>query len=207
MLLNNFLYTRSLIQNEQYHFRTSFSSLIPKTRINESSKNPLEDEKYKEEIKKIHIGGKNRKERILQREKDKLEEEKKELEAEKEELEEEKEELEEEKEELEEELKDDKEGKILKKKNKELEEEKGELEEENEEFKEENEELEEEKEELEEEKEELEEEKGELEEKNKGKDETISHNFNNREITLDNISKEGGKSYDKDIKNVVVSFF
>ena len=138
MLLNNFLYTRSLIQNEQYHFRTSFSSLIPKTRINESSKNPLEDEKYKEEIKKIHIGGKNRKERILQREKDKLEEEKKELEAEKEELEEE---------------------------------------------------------------------KGELEEKNKGKDETISHNFNNREITLDNISKEGGKSYDKDIKNVVVSFF
>ena len=138
MLLNNFLYTRSLIQNEQYHFRTSFSSLIPKTRINESSKNPLEDEKYKEEIKKIHIGGKNRKERRLQREKDKLEEEKKELEAEKEELEEE---------------------------------------------------------------------KGELEEKNKGKDETISHNFNNREITLDNISKEGGKSYDKDIKNVVVSFF
>ena len=76
MLLNNFLYTRSLIQNEQYHFRTSFSSLIPKTRINESSKNPLEDEKYKEEIKKIHIGGKNRKERRLQREKEKLEEEK-----------------------------------------------------------------------------------------------------------------------------------
>ena len=131
MLLNNFLYTRSLIQNEQYHFRTSFSSLIPKTRINESSKNPLEDEKYKEEIKKIHIGGKNRKERRLQREKEKLEEEK----------------------------------------------------------------------------EELEEEKEELEEENKEKDETISHNFNNRKITLDNISKEGGKSYDKDIKNVVVSFF
>ena len=145
MLLNNFLHTRSLIQNEQFHFRTSFSSLIPKTRINESSKNPLEDEKYKEEIKKIHIGGKNRKERRLQREKDKLEEEKEELEAEKEELEEEKEELEEEKEELEEE--------------------------------------------------------------NKEKDETISHNFNNRKITLDNISKEGGKSNDKDIKNVVVSFF
>ena len=52
MLLNNFLYTRSLIQNEQFHFRTSFSSLIPKTRVNEDLKNhdinfklPLSDTK------------------------------------------------------------------------------------------------------------------------------------------------------------------
>ena len=70
MLLNNFLYTRSLIQNEQFHFRTSFSSLIPKTRINEDSRNPLEDEEYKEEIKKIRIGGKNRREKRLQEEKE-----------------------------------------------------------------------------------------------------------------------------------------
>ena len=70
MLLNNFLYTRSLIQNEQFHFRTSFSSLIPKKRVNEDLKNPLEDEKYKEEIKNIHIGGRNRKEKRLQREKE-----------------------------------------------------------------------------------------------------------------------------------------
>ena len=54
MLLNNFLYTRSLIQNEQYHYRTSFSSLIPKTRVNEDLKNPLNDEEYQEEIKQIH---------------------------------------------------------------------------------------------------------------------------------------------------------
>ena len=60
MLLNNFLYTRSLIQNEQYHYRTSFSSLIPKTRVNEGLKNPLNDEEYQEEIKQIHIGGRSR---------------------------------------------------------------------------------------------------------------------------------------------------
>ena len=54
---------------------------------------------------------------------------------------------------------------------------------------------------------ELEEENDALEEENEGKDETISHEFNNQKITLDNISKEGGKSHDKDIKNVVVSFF
>ena len=66
MLLNNFLYTRSLIQNEQFHFRTSFSSLIPKTRINEDSKNPLESEEYKEEIKKIRIGGRSRREKRIQ---------------------------------------------------------------------------------------------------------------------------------------------
>ena len=55
MLLNNFLYNRSLIQNEQYHYRTSFSSLIPKTRINEDLNGPLNEEEYQEEIKKIRV--------------------------------------------------------------------------------------------------------------------------------------------------------
>ena len=167
MLLNNFLYTRSLIQNEQYHFRTSFSSLIPKTRINEGSKNPLEDEEYKEEIKKIRIGGKNRREKRLQREKETLEEEKETVEEEKEKLEEENKLLE-----------DDKEIEALTKNNEKIERKNDVLEEENDAL-----------------------------EENERKDETISHKFNNRKITLDNISKEGGKSHDKDIKNVVVSFF
>ena len=34
-----------------------------------------------------------------------------------------------------------------------------------------------------------------------------SHNFNNRKVEFDNIKKEGGLSKNKDIKNVVVSFF
>ena len=189
MLLNNFLYTRSLIQNEQYHFRTSFSSLIPKTRINEDSKNPLESEEYKEEIKKIRIGGKSRREKRLQKEKETLQEEKEILQEEKEMLQEEKETLEEENELLE----DDKNIETLTKKNEKIEKKNDELEEENDE--------------LEEENDALEEENDALEEENEEKDETISHEFNNRKITLDNISKEGGKSYDKDIKNVVVSFF
>ena len=87
MLLNNFLYTRSLIQNEQYHYRTSFSSLIPKTRVNEDLKNPFDDEEYQEEIKQIRIGGRSRKERWLKKEKEQLEEEKKQLEEENEQLE------------------------------------------------------------------------------------------------------------------------
>ena len=178
MLLNNFLYTRSLIQNEQFHFRTSFSSLIPKTRVNEDLKNPLEDEKYKEEIKNIHIGGRNRKEKRLQREKEKLEEEKEILQKEKEILEEENETLEEEKEQ--ELIENDKNNEKIKKKKEELQEKNEELQEENEELQEDEDEV---------------------------GDETISHEFNNRKITLDNISKEGGKSHDKDIKNVVVSFF
>ena len=175
MLLNNFLYTRSLIQNEQFHFRTSFSSLIPKTRINEDSKNPLESEEYKEEIKKIRIGGRSRREKRLQEEKESLQEEKEILQEEKERLQEEKEELEGENELLE----NDKQIETLTKKNEKIEKKNDELEEENDA----------------------------LEEENEGKDETISHEFNNQKITLDNISKEGGKSHDKDIKNVVVSFF
>ena len=199
MLLNNFLYTRSLIQNEQFHFRTSFSSLTPKTRVNEDLKNPLEDEKYKEEIKNIHIGGRNRKEKRLQREKEKLEEEKEILQKEKEILEEENETLEEEKEQ--ELIENDKNNEKIKKKKEELQEKNEELQEENEELQEENEGLQEENEGLQEENEELQEDEDEV------GDETISHEFNNRKITLDNISKEGGKSHDKDIKNVVESFF
>ena len=196
MLLNNFLYTRSLIQNEQFHFRTSFSSLIPKTRINEDSKNPLESEEYKEEIKKIRIGGRSRREKRLQEEKESLQEEKEILQEEKERLQEEKEELEGENELLE----NDKQIETLTKKNEKIEKKNDELEEENDALEEENN-------ELEEENDALEEENDALEEENEGKDETISHEFNNQKITLDNISKEGGKSNDKDIKNVVVSFF
>ena len=204
MLLNNFLYTRSLIQNEHFHFRTSFSSLIPKTRVNEDLKNPLESEEYKEEIKNVRIGGRSRREKKLQEEKERLQDEKETLQEEKEKLQEEKEELEEENELLE----NDKQIETLTKKNEKIEKKNDELEEENDELEEENNALEEENNTLEEENDELEEENDALEEEKKEmNNEIISHEFNNRKITLDNISKEGGNSHDKDIKNVVVSFF
>ena len=37
--------------------------------------------------------------------------------------------------------------------------------------------------------------------------ENMRHEFNTRNIEIDNITKEGGGSKDKNIKNVVVSFF
>ena len=197
MLLNNFLYTRSLIQNEHFHFRTSFSSLIPKTRVNEDLKNPLESEEYKEEIKNVRIGGRSRREKKLQEEKERLQDEKETLQEEKEKLQGENELLE-----------NDKQIETLTKKNEKIEKKNDELEEENDELEEENNALEEENDTLEEENDELEEENEELEEEKKEmNNEIISHEFNNRKITLDNISKEGGNSHDKDIKNVVVSFF
>ena len=206
MLLNNFLYTSSLNKNEQYHFRTSFKSLIPKTTIYDNLKNPFKDEVYQEKIKTIHIGGRTRGERRLNSSLEECKEENESLKEENEELEEKKEELEKEKTKTKLRNKIDKiEG--IKDENKELKEDKERLEEENEELEEKNEELEEENEELEEENEGLEEEnEGLEEEKEKGK-EKIEHEFNNRKINFDNITKDGGGSSDKDIKNVIVSFF
>ena len=81
------------------------------------------------------------------------------------------------------------------------------------------EELEEEKKALEEEKKALEKEKGALEEGlNNCKEGSIvggesidgggiSHKFNNNDVIFDNLTKEGGKTEDENIKQVVVSFF
>ena len=202
MLLNNFIYIRSLNKNEQSQYRRSFSSLIPKTTINQITHDPFKEE-YEEKIKQIIIGGRSRNERKLERENDDLEEEKETLEEEKETLQEEKESLEEEKEKLEEEVQDiEWDNDDLKEENKELEDKNIELNNENTSLKNEKEECFEKLKDMEEEKTEKTEETTE-----KKEEQLITHQFNNRKINLDNITKEGGGSKDKNIKNVVVSFF
>ena len=198
MLLNNFLYSRSLNRNEQIHNRKSFLSLIPKTTIREMNNNPLKDEEYQEEIKMIHIGGRSRKERELEKENEGLKEKQEELDKENEELEKEKEELE-----------DDVYNLEYKGKEEGEEDEDNECENELEELKDDLQELTDELEEKENESEELKDELTNLEElkSEKKDDKFISHQFNNRKIEFDNITKEGGLSPNKDIKNVVVSFF
>ena len=57
MLLNNFLYNRSVIQNEYFKNISEFYELIPKKTIHDFSENPYETEEYIEEIKKIKLGG------------------------------------------------------------------------------------------------------------------------------------------------------
>ena len=187
MLLNNFLYTRSLNKNEHFHKVSSYSPLLPRTSIHTINKdNILSSDEYQEEIKNIKLGG-----GFFcgcGKEKDQIDD------------------LEEEKETLEKKLK--KEKKKLKKEEKkkeELEEEKKALEKE--------------KGALEKEKGALEEEKGELEEGlNNCKEGSIvggesidgggiSHKFNNNDVIFDNLTKEGGKPEDENIKQVVVSFF
>ena len=58
MLLNNFLYTRSLNKNEHSHKVSSYSSLLPRTSIHMLNKdNVLSSDEYQEEIKNIKLGG------------------------------------------------------------------------------------------------------------------------------------------------------
>jgi len=187
MLLNDFLYQRSLLKTEQHQSRLKFNALVPQTSIYDGVENPFEKEEYIEEIKKIIVKGGGEVDDNM-----KVEEENKELEEENKELEEENKELEEE--------------------NKELEEDNKELEEENKELEEENKEL-----------EEGEEEWVSVDDEEESTSESLKkikkamayiatkdggdNHPSKKDVIFDNLSKEGGTTDDKDIKNVVVSFF
>ena len=201
MLLNNFLYNRSLLQNEQFQNRKSFSSLVPKTSIT-SDVNKIINDEFQEEIKMVVLqGGKEKNDEIKELE-DKLEKkekeiknkkrkigEKKEVIEEKQKVINEKEDIIEEKEEIiddKEEIIDDKEE-IIDDKEEEIDD------------------LEDEIKDLEEKHKECEEDENE-----KGKKDTkeyFSHQHKDNEIIFDNLKKGGGTNEDKTIKNVVVSFF
>ena len=57
MLLNDFLYQRSLLKTEQHQSRLKFNALVPQTSIYDGVENPFEKEEYIEEIKKIIVKG------------------------------------------------------------------------------------------------------------------------------------------------------
>ena len=166
MLLNDFLYQRSLLKTEQHQSRLKFNALVPQTSIYDGVENPFEKEEYIEEIKKIIVKGGGEVDDNM-----KVEEENKELEEE----------------------------------NKELEEENKELEEENKEL------------------EEGEEEWVSVDDEEESTSESLKkikkamayiatkdggdNHPSKKDVIFDNLSKEGGTTDDKDIKNVVVSFF
>ena len=186
MLLNDFLYRRSLLKTEQYQNRLKFNTLVPKTNIFDGVENPFEKEEYVEEIKTITVKGGTE-----------VDNAKEEVNLAKEVEEDAKEEVNLAKE-VEEDAKE------------EVEDVKGELEEENKELEEENKELEEEKnKELEEEStseslHKIKKEVAYLATKDGGEED---NSFEHKDVIFDNLSKEGGTADDKDIKNVVVSFF
>ena len=182
MLLNNFLHTRSLIKNEQYQRRMTFNTLIPKTTI--YIQNPFEKEEHTEEIKKIVIDGG---EDLQEEEKIPTPEEKliKNLEEDNKELEEEVEKCENKIEKMEEEREE-----------KEEKEEREEKEAEEDEW-----------EAVEEEKKDknidIDDVKEFIKDKLKGGEES---QFQHKDTVFDNLSRDGGKSEDKDIKNVVDAY-
>ena len=199
MLLNNFLYGRSLLQNEQFQNRKSFSSLVPKTSIT-SYVNKIINDEFQEEIKMVVLqGGKEKNDEIKELE-DKLEEKEKKVKDKKREIEE-KEEVIENKEKVidgKEEVIEDKE-KIIEDKEGIIKYKEGIIENKEEEI-----------DDLEDEIKDLEEKHKECDDdENRDKDtkEYFSHQHKDNEIIFDNLKKEGGKSEDKMIKNVVVSFF
>jgi len=185
MLLNDFLYQRSLLKTEQHQSRLKFIALVPQKNIFDGVENPFEKEEFIEEIKKIIVKGGTKGEA--------LEDNTKELEEENNELKEENKELEEE--------------------NKELEEDNKELEEENKEGKEEEEEEEEwvsvdDEENTSESLEKIKKALSYLATKDGGDEKKSEDNsFEHKDVIFDNLSKEGGNQDEKDIKNVVVSFF
>ena len=67
MILNNFLYKRSLYQNEQFKNKQSFISLVPKTTFNNIFIELMDFEKkeYKEEPKEIKLKKKSEKKEII----------------------------------------------------------------------------------------------------------------------------------------------
>jgi len=170
MLLNDFLYRRSLLKTEQYQNRLKFNTLVPKTNIFDGVENPFEKEEYVEEIKTITVKGGTE-----------VDDAKEEVNRAKEEVDDVKGELEEAKEELEEKNKE------LEEKNKELEEEKTNEEESTSESLH-----------------KIKKAVAYLATKDGGEED---NSFEHKDVIFDNLSKEGGTADDKDIKNVVVSFF
>ena len=180
MLLNDFLYQRSLLKTEQHQSRLKFIALVPQKSIFDGVENPFEKEEFIEEIKKIIVKGGTKGEE--------LEEENKELE------------------ELEDNMKE------LEEENKELEEENKELEEENKECKDEEEEewvrVDDDEESTSESLEKIKKALSHLATKDGGDEKKSKDNsFEHNDVIFDNLSKEGGTADEKDIKNVVVSFF
>ena len=97
MLLNDFLYQRSLLKTEQHQRRLKFNTLVPQTSIFDGVENPFEKEEYIEEIKTVIVKGGTKGEALEDNMKE-LEEkelEEKELEEKEKELEEKEKELEE----------------------------------------------------------------------------------------------------------------
>lgn len=197
MLLNDFLYQRSVIKNKQMQNILSFNVLIPKNTIHDHNINPYEKEDFVEEIKNITLKGGKDKNKV---EDDKVEEDLdilcSELVEKTEKVIEENEELSEENKKLEE--KNDKLQKDLDGCKEEKKEEKKEEEEKYEFVPVEDE----------------EESDKEFRKKMKGALLHISKQIKEQDggdeekkVIYDNISKEGGQFKDENVKNVVVSFF
>ena len=75
MLLNDFLYQRSVIKNRNLKSISDFQPLIPKSTIYNYTENPYEKEEYIEELKDVFIGGDKEEEEEDKEEEDKEEEE------------------------------------------------------------------------------------------------------------------------------------
>ena len=190
MLLNNFLYNRSLIQNEQFRNRKSFSSLVPKTSITDEV-NKIMKEEFQEEIKMVVLHGGKEKDNEIKELEDKLEKKEGKIKEKEGEIEEKEKKIEEKEDNIEE-----KEGKIRDKEEK-IEDKEEKIDDLEEEIKD-----------LEEELEECEKEEGGKEEDEKEDDKGyFSHQHKDNKVIFDNLKKEGGTSGDKNIKNVIVSFF
>lgn len=196
MLLNDFLYQRSVMKNINLKSIIEFQPLIPKSTIYNYTENPYEKDDFVEEIKDVVIGGGK---------KDKEEEENKD---------------EKEMDELIDELISSSE--MIVEKNEELSEKNRELLEENKKLKDDCDDDDEDDEEEsifkpKKEKKESEEEfrkktkkallhiSKQIEDQEGGEYNTIDKD--KKEVIFDNISKEGGKLKDEDVKNIVVSFF
>jgi DNA repair exonuclease SbcCD ATPase subunit len=213
MLLNNFLYNRSVIKNDYLKNLSDFNKLVPKTTIYSNTENPYENKEYVEEIKQIKLNGGQEINDELDEldELDDLKKTNKKLEEQNENLKEKSSELEDQMEDLEEQTQE------LKEITNDLKETSDKIEEKNEKIKK--------KEKL------IEEKDKKLEEKDKDSkslskikealvyigdkvgagddndDNDDMYEHKGKEVILDNISKEGGSTDDKDVKNIVVSFF
>lgn len=206
MLLNNFLYTRSLLKNEHLQNRLKFSTLVPKTSIYDAIENPFEKDEYIEEIKTVVVkGGEEEVEeelvdedlKKLEESIEEIEEKNTELKKEVEECKKDKKELKEEKNELKEQIKEEE-------KKKEEEEKKKEEEEEEEWFSSDDENHEE---KTEKDLEKIKKAIAYIGSKKDGGEET-DNAIQHKDVIFDNLTKGGGEiNNDKDVKNVVVSFF
>tara|TARA_Y100000389_G_C17442182_1_gene509282 strand:+ start:1152 stop:1754 length:603 start_codon:yes stop_codon:yes gene_type:complete len=200
MLLNDFLYKRSVIKNIKLKSIIDFTPLIPKSTIYNYTENPYEKDEFVEEIKDVFVGGDINKDKKNDINKDEKKDEV----------------------EVIDDLVDDLvlSTEHILEKNEELSDKNRELLEENKKLKEEDED----EEDKEDEEESIFKPKKESEEEFRKKtkkallhiskqiDDQDGGEYNTidkdkKEVIFDNISKEGGKLNDEDVKNIVVSFF